>query len=83
MCMNTHIHWRTKNKTRLHFVTPFNPSMENVTRNGNLAMPTAPGPRANIVCVGGIRAPRKPCLRGWNPGGGVAPRATGGGTSHE
>ena len=30
-------------------------------------MPTAPGPRANIVCVGGIRA------------GGVAPRATGGG----
>ena len=41
MCMNTHIHWRTKNKTRLHFVTPFNPSMGNVTRNGNLAMPTA------------------------------------------
>ena len=71
MCMNTHIHWRTKNKTRLHFVTPFNPSMGNVTRNGNLAMLTAPGPRANPVCVGGIRA------------GGVAPRATGGGTSHE
>ena len=44
--------------------------MGNVTRNGNLAMPTAPGPRANIVCVGGIRA------------GGVAPRATGGGACH-
>ena len=38
-------------------------------------MPTAPGPRANIVCVGGFRAPRKPCLRGWNLGGGCrAPR---------
>ena len=38
-------------------------------------MPTAPGPRANPVCVGGTWA------------GGVAPRATGGGvirvTSHE
>ena len=26
------------------------------TRNGNAPMPTAPGPRANIVCVGGFRA---------------------------
>ena len=33
-------------------------------------MPTAPGPRANKVCVGGIRA------------GGVAPCATGGGVYH-
>ena len=43
-------------------------------------MPTAPGPRANIVCVGGSRAPRKHSLRGWIPGGGgVAQSATGGG----
>ena len=33
-------------------------------------MPTAPGPSANPVCVGGFRA------------GGVAPRATGGGACH-
>ena len=49
---------------------PATHSLGNIPRDENAPMPTAPGPRANIVCVGGTWA------------GSVAPRAAGG-TSNE